>query len=69
MSDYNGQPGGGATPDYMKNQDDTFTDFSNYADERYADRIVAAPGRMPRDGAECEQGFLHKQIWVPSGLV
>ena len=44
MTDYNGQPGGGATPDYMKNEDDTYTDFSNYADESYADRVVSAPG-------------------------
>jgi hypothetical protein len=44
MSDYNGAPGGGATPSYETDKDDTFTDFSNWGSSSQANRIVAGPG-------------------------
>jgi subtilisin family serine protease len=50
MSDYNGQPGGGATPSYETDQDDTFTDFSNWGSSNQANRIVAGPGERLRQG-------------------
>lgn len=46
MSDYNGMPGGGATPPGITNLDDTVTDFSNYATSNaLASRMVAGPGK------------------------
>lgn len=44
MTDYDGKPGGLSTPADMTNGDDTYTDFSNYAQAYSAGRVVAAPG-------------------------
>lgn len=46
MTDYDGKPGGLATPADMANADDSFTDFSNYAAPYSAGRTVASPGRL-----------------------
>ncbi|KAI8466382.1 MAG: peptidase S8/S53 domain-containing protein [Monoraphidium minutum] len=46
MTDYDGKPGGASTPEDMVNGDDTFTDFSNYAQSYSSSRVVAAPGRL-----------------------
>ncbi|KIY96703.1 Subtilisin BL [Monoraphidium neglectum] len=46
MTDYDGKPGGASTPPDMVNADDTYTDFSNFAQAYSANRVVAAPGRL-----------------------
>ena len=44
MSDYDGLPGGLATPAGEEDLDDTPTDFSNWGSNETAHRTIAGPG-------------------------
>eukprot|EP00878_Enallax_costatus_P043748 GHUV01051816.1.p1 GENE.GHUV01051816.1~~GHUV01051816.1.p1 ORF type:complete len:276 (+),score=76.70 GHUV01051816.1:1576-2403(+) len=46
MSDYDGLPGGMATPANESDLDDTYTDFSNWGSTITASRTLAGPGKL-----------------------